>query len=278
LTKLPLLALSLLLLAGCVPDSLSSPTGPTILYLDPHLHSARSGDWGSHGYSSVIGDVASIAGYAAYAGVDQVWLTDHAEDDPMPFEGSESVVDGREYCTASVYCYNEVPGYRMLVHPYLGPTEVGWAQGIEVLTTGGDSSLAEERTGIDEAIALIQEGHRLTFFGSSNNHLGLAGANGVTAVWTNGKSLEEAIGLGHTTAVREKQYTMILFSNGDVVWPAVEGPAYTQVSVYADRVVSASISKHNVLNIDLNALATFLTAKVGDRIVAVTTPVYQEVL
>lgn len=283
-----LLGIVLAICSCSQPENSPPPTYLPPVYLDPHLHSERSSDWGSHGLSSVLGNLASIQVYAALNGVNEVWLTDHAEDNPQPFTSTASVRDALEICTPVVFlCYNQtfINGrpYILYVNTHVGVLDmpVGWAQGVEILSTGGDPSLPEERVALDKAIELIQLGHKLAFFGTSNNHAGLAGANGVTAVDRFGtESLDQAVLAGRTTAMREKQHTMFLRSKGNgkatMAYPqTIEyNYCFVKVEVYGDEVIETVLHNETELQIDPKAAATFVKLLVGNKLAAATSPIY----
>lgn len=262
-------------------------------FLDPHLHSARSSDWGHHGLAHVDGSIQSLRDEAQMRQIDQIWLTDHPDgyssNRPEPsFVSDDNVKDAIEICETDTYCFNETmlkngTLHRSVVNAWTGIDDfiIDSIQGVEVITTGGD--IREPRTSLDQAIELIQKGHKVSFLGSSNNHLGLAGDGGLTAIHKGLRlGLEDSLMANNTTAIRSKLYTMfftkVTSTLGLIQYPLekINNVDYVLVTVYDSSVVYKYLKqKENEIVLDNNALGQFVMCKNNKDLLAVTSPIYK---
>lgn len=273
---------------GAWHSDMASYTHINAYYLDPHLHSSRSSDFKFSHQNNPLPLISQIDEYAQKNEIDQVWLTDHIEDNPEPFESTNRVKDAIEICNAGRLCSNELEyknkHFTLITAPYEGfedtPSEE--LQGIELITTGGGEEPYEERTGLDYAIENIQQGRKLGFFGSSNSHTGHAGANGITAVDKHyGESLEDAVLNRHTTAVREKRHTIFLrlyHNNGLLEFPSSISSGkidFKVYIVYRGYWVTWLLESDGYTYVDPSALATFVAMYEDGKLVAVTSPIYR---
>lgn len=247
-------------------------------YLDPHLHSPRSSDFGTYGISN--NSIETITQAAISAGIDWIWFTDHPGPMYLPFDSTSSVYDGIEICDPGFMCYNEVvfdgKPYRLVVAPFeitLNPAPFN-IDAVEVIATGGSFQTDQERDGINYGIQSIQAGYKPHFMGASNSHAGLPGANGLTAILKE-NSKENSLRKGRMTAVRSKEYTYFLYQNETglkFIRPAISNYELYVVEVHPDRIVTTQTQQ--IKEISKNCMATFSYIRYNGKIVAVTSPIY----
>lgn len=286
-----LLGIALLVsLAGCgtVTYPAITPDSPAqLVFLDPHLHSIRSLDFGTYGtHPQISGTPDSLRAYADQIGIDYIWLTDHAENLPAPFPETDFIKDGKEYCDVVFYCVNEVTltsgVYRLLTDPYIGDLSIIHSvNAIETITTGGiDSGNGQIREHQGWLIKFAQMGAKVASMGSSNSHKGEAGAGGLTVIYLeSGQTFEQALLLRQTTGIRNREIIPYLYPDGTLKIHKVESETLYEaylVHVFSNYTVAQDVELigQQVLTFDTSAIAAYVVVYAKRYPVAITTPIY----